>query len=120
MHNEWKDHRSTGRFIDSVTSTLQSGVLRGRQDEVTAITAFAAALVGWNLLAGGVTGFGMVKHDPILPYLPVLSLPMTFFSITGSSLGLLLVFRTNAAYARWDDARKQWGSIINQCANPQP
>ena len=45
--------------------------------------------------AGGVTGFGMVKHDPILPYLPVLSLPMTFFSITGSSLGLLLVFRTN-------------------------
>ena len=37
----------------------------------------------------------MVKHDPILPYLPVLSLPMTFFSITGSSLGLLLVFRTN-------------------------
>ena len=72
-------------------------------------------LPGWNLLAGGVTGFGMVKHDPILPYLPVLSLPMTFFSITGSSLGLLLVFRTNAAYARWDDARKQWGSIINQC-----
>ena len=62
----------------------------------------------------------MVKHDPILPYLPVLSLPMTFFSITGSSLGLLLVFRTNAAYARWDDARKQWGSIINQCANPNP
>ena len=40
---------------------------------------------------------------------------MTFFSLTGSSLGLLLVFRTNAAYARWDDARKQWGSIINNC-----
>ena len=50
MHNEWKDHRSTGRFIDSVTSTLQSGVLRGRQDEVTAITAFAAAIVGGNPL----------------------------------------------------------------------
>jgi predicted membrane chloride channel (bestrophin family) len=115
MHNEWKDHRSTDRFVRSLQATLESGVLRGRQDEVTVVTAFAAALVGWNLLAGGFTGFGMVKHDSIIPFLPVLSLPMTFFSLTGSSLGLLLVFRTNAAYARWDDARKQWGSIINNC-----
>ena len=95
MHDEWADHRSTDRFIKSLSSTLESGVLRGRQDEVTAITAFAAAIVGWNLLAGGFTGFGMVKHGPIIPFLPIISLPMTFFSLTGSSLGLLLVFRTN-------------------------
>jgi hypothetical protein len=37
----------------------------------------------------------MVRHEPLLPYLPVMSLPMSFFSLTGSSLGLLLVFRTN-------------------------
>ena len=29
------------------------------------------------------------------------------------SLGLLLVFRTNTAYARWDEARKNWGLNIN-------
>ena len=115
MHKEWEDHRSTNRFINSLTTTLESGVLKGRQDEVVAITAFATFVVVWNLIAGGWTGIGMVKHDAIIPYLPVLALPLSSFTLTGSSLGLLLVFRTNAAYARWDDARKQWGSIINQC-----
>ena len=47
--------------------------------------------------------------------MPVLSLPFSIFSLTSGSLGLLLVFRTNAAYGRWDDARKGWGSIINNC-----
>ncbi|MFN9346966.1 MAG: bestrophin family protein [Planctomycetota bacterium] len=32
-------------------------------------------------------------------------------------LGWLLVFRTNAAYARWWEARTLWGSLINCCRN---
>ncbi|WP_437298507.1 bestrophin family protein [Sorangium sp. So ce426] len=32
-------------------------------------------------------------------------------------LGLLLVFRTNAGYARWWEARALWGSIVNQARN---
>ena len=68
-----------------------------------------------NGVAAGYTDFEMVKHAPLIPHLPVLSLPLSFFTLTGSSLGLLLVFRTNAAYGRWDDARKVWGSIINNC-----
>jgi len=115
MHDEWKKHRSTERFFESLTTILESGVLRGRQDEVNLVSGFAAAIIGWNLVAGGYTDFEMVKHAPLVPHLPVLSIPLSFFTLTGSSLGLLLVFRTNAAYARWDDARKQWGSIINQC-----
>ena len=114
MHDEWVDHRSTERFLNSIKTTTESGVLRGREDEILAATAFAGFLVVYNTIAGGYTGLGMVKHDAIIPHLPVLSLPLSFFTLTGSSLGLLLVFRTNAAYARWDDARKQWGSIINQ------
>ena len=115
MHKEWEDHRSTDRFFNSLKTIQESGVLRGRINEVTLVTAFATCLVLWNLFAGGWTGVGMVKHDAVVPYLPVLSLPLSSFTLTGSSLGLLLVFRTNAAYARWDDARKQWGSIINNC-----
>ena len=42
----------------------------------------------------------------------VIPLPHTLLS---SALGLLLVFRTNACYARWDDSRKVWGDIINKC-----
>lgn len=39
------------------------------------------------------------------------------FEIAGAVLGLLLVFRTNASYDRWWDARKLWGGIVNQCRN---
>ncbi|CAM9870966.1 unnamed protein product [Pylaiella littoralis] len=38
-------------------------------------------------------------------------------SIMSGALGLLLVFRTNAAYNRFWEARKVWGSLINTCRN---
>jgi len=115
MHKEWVDHRSTDRFFRSLKSISESGVLRSRQDEILLISAFSAFLIVWNSLVGDYTDFNLVKHAAIIPHLPVLSLPLSSFTLTGTSLGLLLVFRTNAAYARWDDARKQWGSIINNC-----
>lgn len=41
-------------------------------------------------------------------------MPMTPFNITSATLGLLLVFRTNVSYARWDEARKMWGLMVNR------
>ncbi|CAM9718049.1 unnamed protein product, partial [Hapterophycus canaliculatus] len=38
-------------------------------------------------------------------------------SIMSGALGLLLVFRTNAAYNRFWEARQVWGNLINQCRN---
>lgn len=35
----------------------------------------------------------------------------------GAVLGVLLVFRTNAGYDRWWEARKLWGGIVNQSRN---
>ncbi len=35
------------------------------------------------------------------------------FSLLGLLLSLLLVFRTNTAYDRWWEGRKQWGALIN-------
>jgi len=115
MHQEWVDHRSTERFFRSLTTILESGVLRARNKEVNLILGFASFLVVWNSIAGGYTDFEMVKHGAIIPHLPVLSVPLSFFTLTSPTLGLLLVFRTNAAYARWDNARKVWGDIINKC-----
>ena len=43
-----------------------------------------------------------------------MSVPMTLFTITNATLGLLLVFRTNASYGRWDEARKMWGLMVNR------
>lgn len=36
---------------------------------------------------------------------------------TGGLLAVLLVFRTNASYDRWWEARKLWGGIVNQSRN---
>jgi ion channel-forming bestrophin family protein len=42
---------------------------------------------------------------------------ITPFEYTGAVLGLVLVFRTNAGHERWWEARKLWGSIVNQSRN---
>jgi putative membrane protein len=52
----------------------------------------------------------MYYHE--LPHLSV-----TPFEYTGAVLGLVLVFRTNAGYDRWWEARRLCGSIVNQSRN---
>mmetsp|Transcript_49521 Transcript_49521/g.111360 ORF Transcript_49521/g.111360 Transcript_49521/m.111360 type:complete len:430 (-) Transcript_49521:272-1561(-) len=42
-------------------------------------------------------------------------LPPLPHTLLGSALGLLLVFRTNAAYDRFWEARKQWGIVSSEC-----
>jgi len=65
----------------------------------------------WNMLTGEYTDLVGVVHPGFLrgQYAPVLALPMNPFTLSSSFLGLLLVFRTNKAYQRWDEARKNWG-----------
>ncbi|KIY92105.1 hypothetical protein MNEG_15858 [Monoraphidium neglectum] len=36
------------------------------------------------------------------------------FGLTSFALSLLLVFRTNSSYGRWDEARKMWGLVLNR------
>jgi len=38
-------------------------------------------------------------------------------SLLGFVIGLLLVFRTNTAYERWWEGRKQWGALVNSSRN---
>ncbi|KAL3944795.1 MAG: hypothetical protein SGBAC_001118 [Bacillariaceae sp.] len=89
------------------------------------------------MVAGGFNGLdGAVVQSPISSrFLRKLSLPLAPFTLASPSLGLLLgtfivwswqdaiyflftypsvaVFRTNSAYSRWDEARKNWGMNIN-------
>ncbi|MEQ8416402.1 MAG: bestrophin family ion channel [Imperialibacter sp.] len=39
------------------------------------------------------------------------------YSLLGIILSILLVFRTNTAYDRWWEGRKQWGALVNNCRN---
>lgn len=48
------------------------------------------------------------------PYMTNISLMHT---LLGFALSLLLVFRTNTAYDRWWEGRKQWGALVNTSRN---
>ena len=38
-------------------------------------------------------------------------------SLLGFAISMLLVFRTNTAYDRWWEGRKQWGALVNNSRN---
>ena len=57
----------------------------------------------------------LFRHHPELVPLNihVVKIEPAVFSLLGILLSLLLVFRTNTAYDRWWEGRKQWGALIN-------
>lgn len=111
-HDDWKKHRSQDRFFFYLLSIFRSGVYKNMYREVAATLVVAGFVWSWNLLAGGYTDLSGVDHQAILD-LPKIGIPMAAFTLTSPTLGLLLVFRTNSAYKRWDEARKNWGMNIN-------
>jgi putative membrane protein len=60
-----------------------------------------AALFLWDVLVT-IVHFRFGLHEPPLP-----------IALFGAGLSLFIGFRTNAAYARWWEARGLWGSLIN-------
>ena len=50
-------------------------------------------------------------------FFPSIYLPIGPFEYAGLILGLILVFRLNGGYDRWWEARKLWGTIVNQSRN---
>ena len=50
-------------------------------------------------------------------YFPSTILPIGPFEYGGLILGLILVFRVNAGYDRWWEARKLWGNVVNYSRN---
>ncbi len=51
------------------------------------------------------------------PFIHVCCLSITPFEYSGTVLALILVLRVNAGHDRWWEARKIWGSIVNQSRN---
>jgi putative membrane protein len=69
-------------------------------------------LISILVYAGIVTALAFVEKEFGLK---VFNLPMAFHTVLGLVIGLLLVFRTNTAYDRWWEGRKQLGSLVNTC-----
>lgn len=104
-HNDWVKHRSPNRFMRSIRSFTKSGIYKNISKEVLAVTSVATLLFLWNNFVGPSFLSSRFK---------TLKLPMAAFTLSSPSLGLLLGFRTNQAYKRWDEARKNWGLNINR------
>ena len=101
-HKDWVVHRSSSsRILNNLQTIFFSGVVRQLRPQVTAVTISAIIVLTWNTLS------------LVLPLdLPVLALPTIPFTLSSPALGLLLVFRTNAAYARWMRGRDSFSRII--------
>eukprot|EP00533_Pseudo-nitzschia_delicatissima_P005723 CAMPEP_0116106276 /NCGR_PEP_ID=MMETSP0327-20121206/15548_1 /TAXON_ID=44447 /ORGANISM="Pseudo-nitzschia delicatissima, Strain B596" /LENGTH=438 /DNA_ID=CAMNT_0003598875 /DNA_START=176 /DNA_END=1492 /DNA_ORIENTATION=+ len=114
-HDDWVKHRSPNRFVKNIFSLVNSGIYKNVSREVSATTTIATIVFLWNMLTVGYDDFNQIHHAPLIDsyYVPGLTLPMNPFTLASGSLGLLLVFRTNTAYQRWDEARKNWGMNIN-------
>eukprot|EP00591_Stephanopyxis_turris_P011993 CAMPEP_0195517032 /NCGR_PEP_ID=MMETSP0794_2-20130614/9520_1 /TAXON_ID=515487 /ORGANISM="Stephanopyxis turris, Strain CCMP 815" /LENGTH=300 /DNA_ID=CAMNT_0040645763 /DNA_START=429 /DNA_END=1331 /DNA_ORIENTATION=+ len=67
------------------------------------------------MAVGGYMDLEGVQHSALISsnFLPKLGLPIVAFTVVLPSISLLLVFRTNTSYKRWDEARKNWGMNIN-------
>jgi putative membrane protein len=69
--------------------------------------------VGPSLIAVLVVAVAATLFDWYTHYLRILSIPDLPLTLIGALLGILLGFRTNAAYGRWWEARIIWGAIVN-------
>lgn len=68
------------------------------------------------------TAIGLYALLPVLaetrtPYEEFIELPSDLHAAFTLVLGWLLVFRTNSSYARWWEARKLWGNLVNVSRN---
>lgn len=104
-HPEWAKHKSSWRHGRHFWSFFSSGIVAALAPPVLACTLLATFVTIFNHLV-------IVERLPhSVPILEVASLP---FTLTASVLSLLLVFRTNSSYNRFDEARKLWGSNVNR------
>lgn len=105
---QWEKHRKQTRLIDRLLTIPQSHVLTNIGPSLAWVTGVSGLLVGYMYAYdSGILpdGFPTMAANPSA---------QAFISTTSIALSLLLVFRTNTSYARWDEARKMWGGLLNR------
>eukprot|EP00198_Chlamydomonas_reinhardtii_P001358 XP_001690694.1 predicted protein [Chlamydomonas reinhardtii] len=101
----WHNHRSRKRYLEHCITLFRSYFFRDLLGPLAVLVGTAVAVGCYeqalqdHLLPGALPSFSGVSDTP--------------FQLTSFALSLMLVFRTNSSYARWLDARQQWGLIVN-------
>ena len=119
MHEDWVRHRSSERFLRNMRSIFESSISISLQKELTFVTMAAVFVTVFNMVFVTYLDFDGARHVGPLIGLPhqTMALPALPFSISLPALSLLLVFRTNTGYSRWNEARTLWGGLVNNCRN---
>lgn len=91
-HEDWVKHRSSDRFFRNLKSIFASGVYQNLSREVFATCSVAVFVVTWNCIFGDYQDLVGVSHSGPLhdSVIPVLTLPLSPFTLLSPSLGLLL------------------------------
>lgn len=102
---DWRSHRSSLRHLRHLFSSLSSRVILSLIPPVFSLTTFAAFISLYNTAV-------LLEWLPnsIFPVLKASSLP---YQLTAPALALLLVFRTEASYSRFEEGRKVWMKVIS-------
>lgn len=103
--DRWEVHRSTARYYRHMSAIPKSRILRGLTKPLLYVLSVATAVAAYET----------TQQMGIFPFLPDISIKSKeLFGLTSFALSLLLVFRTNSSYGRWDEARKMWGLVLNR------
>lgn len=103
-HQDWLLHRSSLRHMRHMLSSGSSRVILSLIPPVFAVTAISVVLATYN------TAVNLGLLPPFFPLLHMASLP---YELTAPAIALMLVFRTDASYSRYDEARKTWSKILS-------
>eukprot|EP00941_MAST-03F_sp_MAST-3F-sp1_P003868 g3868.t1 len=117
-HERWEIHRSPWRHLRHIGSITNSAAFQRLVfPDLFLVGSSAVAVSYWNshIVPAGVKVATASNETASLidwSHLEV-SLPTLPFTVCSVAMGLLVTFRTNAAYDRYCEARVLWGEIIN-------
>ena len=103
-HESWVQHRSSLRHVRHLLTSLTSRVILSLVPPVIAFTSVAVFVAVYN------TAVSLDLLPDFFPTLRASSLP---YQLTAPALALLLVFRTEASYSRFEEGKMAWTKVIS-------
>lgn len=103
-YEDWVEHRSSLRHLRHLLSSASSRVILSLVPPVIAFTTVAVVVASYNTA---------VFWDLLPEFFPTLRASSLPYQLTAPALALLLVFRTEASYSRFEEGRKAWTKVIS-------
>lgn len=103
-NDDWLRHRSSTRHYRHFASSFSSRAILSLIPPVGAMTAISLVVALYNTA---------ILTEIFPSFVPLFHASPLSYQLTAPALALLLVFRTEASYSRYDEARKTWTKVIS-------